>query len=138
MIIPLNDTDSQITNPADVHRIISALLAAEDEAQRDREHFWVFHLDGRSKIKLLELVSIGTLTASLVHPREVFTRAVKNRSAALVIAHNHPSGVAEPSRADVEITEELVHAGKILGIKIMDHVIVADEEHYSFRENQLI
>ena len=123
MIIHLKDSTKIVFSPKSVWEIVKELLASEDEIDRDKEHFWVFHLDVRNRIKLIEQVSLGTLNASLVHPREVFTRAVGERSAQIIIAHNHPSGVAEASEADIKITEKLRDAGKILGIELLDHVI---------------
>jgi DNA repair protein RadC len=82
-----------------------------------------------------ELVSQGTLTASLVHPREVFRPALRESAAALVLVHNHPSGDPTPSREDREITERLMRAGEILGIPVLDHVVVAERGYCSLRES---
>jgi DNA repair protein RadC len=82
-----------------------------------------------------ELVSQGTLTASLVHPREVFRPALRESAAALVLVHNHPSGDPTPSREDREITERLMQAGEILGIPVLDHVVVAERGYCSLRES---
>ncbi|MDO9548668.1 MAG: JAB domain-containing protein [Candidatus Marinimicrobia bacterium] len=81
---------------------------------------------------------IYTLSASLAHPREVFTSAIKNSASSVIIAHNHPSGDAKPSEDDLEITERLVKAGNILGIDVTDHVIVAEGNHFSFKNEGLI
>src|SRR5215207_8347992 len=97
-----------IAKPKDVHGILQALLAAEDDVDRDKEHFWVFLLNTRHRIQVLELVTLGTLNASLVHPREVFTRAVATRCCAILVTHNHPSGETTPSLEDVTITNQLV------------------------------
>jgi len=86
----------------------------------------------------LELVSLGTLNSSLVHPREVFTRAVGERSAQIIIAHNHPSGIAEPSEDDITLTKRLIKAGDLLGIELIDHIIVADHLFISLKEKSLI
>ena len=80
------------------------------------------------------LVSQGTLTASLVHPREVFRAAIRRCAAALVLVHNHPSGDPEPSSEDRQVTERLVRAGEVLGIRVLDHVVVAERGYHSFRE----
>lgn len=97
----------------------------EDIRGSKKEHFVVFYLDSRSQEIKREIISIGILNESLVHPREVFESAIKNNAASIIIAHNHPSGDLEPSQADIDITKKLVNAGKILDIKIVDHVIVA-------------
>lgn len=97
----------------------------EDIRGSKKEHFVVFYLDSRNQEIKREIISIGTLNESLVHPREVFESAIKNNASAIIIAHNHPSGDLDPSEADIEITKKLIHAGKILDIKINSHVIVA-------------
>jgi DNA repair protein RadC len=103
----------------------------EDVRNSKKEHFVVFYLDSRSQEIQKEVISIGTLNESLVHPREVFEPAIKNNTASIILAHNHPSGDTEPSEADVEITKKLVHAGKILDINIVDHVIVTNKSFLS-------
>lgn len=97
----------------------------EDIRGSKREHFVVFYLDSRSQEIKREIISVGTLCESLVHPREVFEGAIKNNAASIIIAHNHPSGDLEPSQEDINITKKLVQAGKILDIRVVDHVIVA-------------
>ncbi len=98
-----------------------------------REHFFVVLLDGRHRVLGQELVSQGTLTASLVHPREVFRPALRRSAAAVVLVHNHPSGDPTPSREDREITERLTRAGEILGVPVLDHVVVAEHGFRSLR-----
>jgi len=95
-----------------------------DIATMDRESFWVLTLDQKHRIRGKHLVSLGTLTASLVHPREVFKVAILESAAAVAFCHNHPSGDATPSREDIELTRRLVQAGMILGIRILDHVVI--------------
>ena len=101
-------------------------------APLDREHFVVLLLDGKNKPIGYNVVSVGTLTASLVHPREVFKTAIMENAAAIVLAHNHPSGDPTPSAEDHAVTQQLVHAGDILGIRVLDHVVISEGEHYSF------
>jgi len=100
----------------------------------DVEQFIVFALDARHRLRARRLISIGTLTASLVHPREVFRFAVREGAAAILLAHNHPSGDPAPSVEDVAVTERLVEVGRLVGIRVIDHVIVAGGGYYSFRE----
>src|SRR5262249_38304182 len=90
----------------------------------DREHFLAFMLDSQNRLRLIHEVSVGTQTATLVHPREVFGPAVREGAAAVVLVHNHPSGDPTPSREDVRLTGQLADAGKLLDIKVHDHVIV--------------
>ena len=91
-------------------------------------------LDGRHRVIRHALISQGTLTASLVHPREVFRPALREPAAAIVLVHNHPSGDPTPSREDVEITQRLVDAGRILGVPVIDHVVVAERGFASLRD----
>jgi DNA repair protein RadC len=107
----------------------------EDIRGSKKEYFVVFYLDSRNQEIKREIVSVGTLNESLVHPREVFEGAIKNSAASIILAHNHPSGDLDPSQADVEITKKLIHAGKILDIKIVDHVIVSISDCKSFLAN---
>lgn len=103
-----------------------------------REHFIVWLLNARHRMLAQELVSIGSLSASIVHPREVFRPAITASAAAIVLAHNHPSGDLEPSRDDIEITRRLVRAGHLLGIPVLDHVILAGERYASMRREGLV
>ena len=135
MVINFTKSDKTINNPKAVFEVLKGYMKAQDKIDRDKEHFFVFHLDVRHKIKLLELVSVGTLTSTMVHPREVFTRAISARSAYIIIAHNHPSGVIEPSTDDIAITNRLQEAGKILDITVLDHIIISSKEFYSFKAN---
>lgn len=138
MIIYLKDSTKIISNPKSIWEITRDLLLAEDKYDQSKEHFWVFHLNVANKINLIELVSLGTLNSSIVHPREVFTRAVGERSAGIIIAHNHPSGNPVPSDADLGITKKLVEAGKILGIEVLDHVIVSLTSYISLKQKGYI
>ncbi|MDO8538289.1 MAG: DNA repair protein RadC [archaeon] len=104
----------------------------------DREHFMVLHLDTRNRITKDEIISIGTLNSSLIHPREVFKSAIKESTNAVILVHNHPSGDAEPSDEDKKITEVLSQAGKLLSIKVLDHVIIGNGTWYSFNEKGVL
>lgn len=138
MIIKISEDKKDVVNPKDIFEILSSVLKKEDEVDQDKEHFWVFHLDVRNRIKVLELVSLGSLNASLVHPREVFTRAVGERSAQVIIAHNHPSGEPTPSEDDIVLTKRLVKAGEILGIELLDHIVFTQSSFTSFKEKSLM
>ncbi len=118
----------EIRGPQDVHQNFHRRLR-----WAKREHFFVLLLDARHRVQREVRVSVGTLTASLVHPREVFREAVRDAAAALVLVHNHPSGDPAPSREDHGVTRRLVEAGRVLGIPIMDHVVVAEQGYYSFQ-----
>ena len=103
-----------------------------------KEHFVIFYLDTRNQEIKREVISVGTLNANLVHPREVFEPAIQNHCAQIIVAHNHPSGDPEPSEEDLLITKRLVEAGKILGIDLLDHIIVARDSYLSFKEKNLL
>jgi DNA repair protein RadC len=100
-----------------------------------KEVFYCLLLDTKNRYLREERVSEGTLTASLVHPREAFRAAVRESASAVIFAHNHPSGDPSPSREDADLTRRLWEAGKILGIRVLDHVIVGDAHHYSFSDS---
>jgi DNA repair protein RadC len=102
----------------------------------EQEVFWTLILDGRARLRRLVSVTTGTLTASLVHPREVFRAAVREAAAGVIVAHNHPSGDPEPSAEDLQVTERLERAGEILGIPLQDHVILGDESFVSLRDRR--
>ncbi len=123
-------TGDAIRGPADVHRHFHARL-------RDAPHerFLVLLLDGRHRVLREVTASQGTLTASLVHPREVFRPALREAAAAVILVHNHPSGDPTPSREDREVTERLVQVGEILGVPVLDHVIVAERGYVSLRQD---
>lgn len=118
-----------IRSPEDVQRHYAPRLCG-----RRRESFHVLMLDGRHRLIAVEEVSVGTLTSSLVHPREVFREAIRIAAAAVLLVHHHPSGDPAPSPEDRAVTDRLAAAGALLGIQVLDHVIVAAEGHYSFRE----
>ena len=103
-----------------------------------KEEFRCVLLDTKNRIIREETVSTGSLTASLVHPRETFKAAVRESAAAVIFVHNHPSGDTKPSQEDILLTKRLVQAGDLLGIRVLDHVIVGDGDHFSFRDNGLI
>jgi DNA repair protein RadC len=100
----------------------------------DKEHFVVLCLNARNQINTIETVSVGTLNASLVHPREVFKAAILQNSASIILAHNHPSDDVTPSREDLELNKRMVDAGEIMGIEVLDHLIVGPERFLSLKE----
>ena len=103
-----------------------------------KEHFAVLYLNARNQLVCKETISIGTLNASLVHPREVFEPAARIFAAQIILAHNHPSGDSTPSEDDLDLTKRMVEAGKILGIEVVDHVIISNLNSFSFKEKKLI
>jgi DNA repair protein RadC len=103
-----------------------------------KERFVVFWLSSANIITGFEIISEGTLNASVVHPREVFRGAIVATSANIIVAHNHPSGNPEPSQEDISLTKKLVEAGKIIEISVFDHIIFAEDTYTSFVERRII
>lgn len=119
-----------ITTPEDV-----VALCAPQLRGVDREHFWTLALNTKNRLLKIVEVSIGSLNASIVHPRELFREAVKLSAASLIVVHNHPSGDPTPSGADIQLTRRIVKAGDVLGIEVLDHVVIGDTgEHASLRD----
>lgn len=128
-----NTYDMNIKNPNDVYELIKDYIGNED-----REHFIILGLNAKSQVNIISTISIGTLTSSLVHPREVFKIAILSNCYKIILAHNHPSGNLTPSTEDLKVTERLKKVGEIIGIEILDHIIVSESKYYSFKENMVI
>ncbi len=124
------ESGDRIEGPASIHRHFHARLR-----DCEQKRFIVLMLDSRHCVLGERLISQGTLTASLVHPREVFRPALRASAAAIVVIHNHPSGDPAPSAEDREVTHRLEQAGRLIGVRVLDHVVVAERGYYSFREN---
>lgn len=103
-----------------------------------QEHLVVLSLDGANRLIAKRLVTIGTLNASLVHPREVYSDPLKDRAASIIVIHNHPSATLEPSDADMQVTQRLKDAGKLLGINLLDHIIITKTGYYSLKNKDLL
>ena len=138
MIIELREQRPQINDSDSVAKVLKSILLAESEIDRDKEHVWVIGVNVRNIVKYIDLVSLGTLNASLVHPREVFRLAVMQGVAFVILAHNHPSGESSPSEEDKSITRRLAEAGQILGIPVLDHIIITTTQHTSFKNQELL
>ena len=119
----------KINSPEDVYR---RLYPAMRESKK--EHFVELCLDTKNQVIREDTISIGSLNANIVHPREVFRTALIESAAHIIVAHNHPSGDPTPSREDIDITKKLVETGKIMGIDVLDHVIIGDCRHFSMKE----
>jgi DNA repair protein RadC len=122
----------EILSAADVWKLCA------DIHNSKKEHFVVFYLDARNRLIERQIVSVGILNASLVHPREVFEPAVALRAAGIIAVHNHPSGSLDPSEHDSAITKRLAESGKIMGIGLLDHIIVSTAGFMSFKEKNLM
>jgi len=121
-----------------IQNVDDVLLLIDDIRDKKQEHFISLTLSGASLLIEKRLVFKGTVNSSFVHPREVFADALTDRAAGIVFVHNHPADDPEPSKADIEITKQLCEAGKLLGIKVIDHIIVTKEDHFSFESAGLL
>ena len=121
----------ELTDPKKVYQLIKSKLK-----DYQKEHFYIIALNSRNHS--VAEVSVGSLNASIVHPREVFAEAIKNNAASVIFVHNHPSGDPEPSEGDLVTTKKLVEAGKILEIEVVDHIIVTSNSFLSFKERKLL
>lgn len=137
-MVILEDRTVIARNPIAIASVLRQWIASLDPIDRAKEHFFVVLLDVRNNSRLIDVVSVGTLSASLVHPREVFVRAIREHAAHVIVAHNHPSGLCDPSDADIEVTKRLKEAGKLLGIELLDHIVVSLDDYYSFCEKGIL
>lgn len=128
----LGNAAAIISCPADT------LAFVQEIRSQDREHFLAIYLNARNQVLRSEVVSIGSLSASIVHPREVFVPAIKHVAASIILAHNHPSGDTTPSKEDIELTRRMVEAGGIMGLDILDHIIVSASDFLSLKERGLM
>ena len=119
----------KIKSPEDISR-----LMMENLRYLNKEKFSSILLNTKHEVLNIEEVSVGSLNASIVHPREVFISAIKKSSSAIILVHNHPSGDPTPSKEDIQITRRLIESGKLLGIQVLDHVIIGDNIYFSMRE----
>lgn len=123
----------KITSPGDIAEIFIPVLR-----DKIKEEFYVVCLNTANKISKVELISVGNLNSSVVHPREVFKVAIENNSANIILLHNHPSGNSEPSNEDIALTRQMVEAGKIINILVFDHIIIAGNKFTSLVEKRII
>ncbi|HHY99575.1 MAG TPA: DNA repair protein RadC [Sedimentibacter sp.] len=123
----------KISSPDD-----AAVIMMEEMRYYQKEYFKIILLDTKNNVKKISEISVGSLSSSIVHPREVFYEAVVNLASSIILVHNHPSGECEPSNEDIVLTNRLDECGKILGIKILDHIIIGDGVYFSFKEEGLL
>jgi DNA repair protein RadC len=122
-----DDGRHPISSPQDACRAAAGIRAAA------KEHFLTLYLDARNVVIHEEIISIGSLNANIVHPREVFKPAIESGAASIILVHNHPSGDVSPSQEDLSLTARLAEAGRLLGIEVLDHVIISHSRFLSFR-----
>ena len=123
----------KISGMDDVIKAVKPMIA-----DQNKEFFIALYLNTKNGIIKQEVVSVGSLNANVVHPREVFRTACMVSALSIIVAHNHPSGDPAPSREDIEITKKLAEAGKMIGIELLDHVILGQNRNYGFKESGML
>lgn len=123
------DFDKNINSPSCAAKILQEYLQ-----NKDREHLVVLVLNTKNKVNAIHTVSIGSLSSAIVHPREVFKPAIIGNGAGIILGHNHPSGDVSPSKEDIDVTNRIFEASNILGIVLLDHIIIGDNQYFSFKE----
>jgi len=132
-LVSFEKYDQKIETPKDIFNLLK-----NDLRDKKKEHFKLLSLNSRSRLISIDDISVGTLTASLAHPREIFLPAIKNSADSIILVHNHPSGDPTPSKDDIKITKRLIKASQFLGIKIWDHLIIGGDKFFSFKEKGLL
>ena len=139
MNVRLNkDQKIKLSKSNDVYNIMQQVLLRENKIGRNKEHFWIICLASNNQILMIELISLGTVSSTLVDPTEVFSFALQKRAVKIMLIHNHPSGDLEPSAADKEITERMMAVGKFIQVPIIDHLIISETEYYSFADEGVL
>ena len=131
--LEVNDTNLPVISDAK-----DAVAQLSDMRDLKKEHLVALYLNAKNQLVHKETISMGTLNANLVHPREVFEPALKYTAAQIIATHNHPSGDPKPSEDDLEVTKRLTEAGKMMGIEVMDHVIISKNSYFSFKEEKIL
>lgn len=132
--------------PAEIQPFVGIQYTSSNQVYQAFQHlasmpietFLVLHLDNKNRMVGMTTCSIGSMTASLVHPRDVFRPAIANLTAGLILIHNHPSGDPSPSQEDIQITSRLCEVGKLIGIRVLDHVVIGQNRYFSFADQGLI
>ncbi len=128
----IKNSNTKITTPNDI------FLELKEFKNKQQEYFLALYLDGANHLIDTKIITIGILNQSLVHPREVFSYAIEQRCASIIVAHNHPSGTLEASHEDINVTKRLKESGKILGIELLDHVIFTNDGFVSLKEEGVL
>ncbi|MHC9087433.1 JAB domain-containing protein [Tenacibaculum sp. IMCC1] len=128
----------KILNSDDIYGIMQKILLRESKIDQNREHFWVIGLANNNRILFIELISLGTINATLVEPMEVFSLALQKRAVKIILCHNHPSGELTPSENDKNLTDRLIQVGIIVNTHVIDHLIISDKSYLSFADVGLL
>ncbi|TXJ28703.1 MAG: DNA repair protein [Chitinophagaceae bacterium] len=126
------DQKIHIQSSADIFQLMQPVLRRSSKLDRDREHLWILCLDASQTVQHLELLGLGTQRAVLIDPKEIYNLALLKRATSIVAIHNHPSGKLRPSQADKTATEKMIAASQFLNIKLLDHLIISDDNYFSF------
>lgn len=127
----------KVLNTQDIFNIMQQVLLREKKIDRNKEHLWIVCLSNNHTILMVELISLGTVNATLVSPMEVFSFALQKQAVKIIMVHNHPSGELQPSPEDNKITEEMMAIGKFLKVPLLDHFIISETGFYSYQESGL-
>ncbi len=133
MTVPLNESQKIIiSSPKIAYELMKDVLAERDDIDKDRENACVIALNNANKVLDIELISMGTQNMTLIDPKEVFCKPLRNRASRIILVHNHPSGNWAPSLSDIDSTDGLMQVGRLVSIPIIDHIILFDDEYFSF------
>jgi len=124
----------KVLNGDDLYGIMQKILLREERIDRDREHFWIVGLANNNRILFIELISLGSVNATIAEPMEVFSLALQKRAVNIILVHNHPSGELKPSESDMDNTDRLIQVGKIVNLPVYDHLIISEKSYMSFRD----
>lgn len=139
MNIKLTQTQKiKVLNTEDLYRVMQGILLRENKIDRDKEHFWLVCLANNDRILMIELISLGSVNATIVEPMDVFSFALQKRVVKLIMVHNHPSGELKPSVNDRDLTDKMMAIGKFVKVPIIDHLIISEKKYYSFMEDGLM
>ena len=122
----------------DIYDIMQRILLRESKIDRNREHFWTVSLDTANRVLNIELISMGSVNATIVEPMEVFSVALQKRAVKVILVHNHPAGTMKASAADLDITDRLIQTGRIVRVPVYDHMIISETTFFSFLDSGLM
>ncbi len=134
MRIQVKSNWKQVISPGYFMEIFNEILSKEDDLDQNKEHIWVAGLSSSQRIQYIDLIHLGTTSSCTAAPKDIFRRAVIKGTSGIIMVHNHPGGDPAPSSYDFDLTKRMIMSGDVLGIKLLDHIIVAEDCFYSFSE----
>lgn len=139
MNVPLsNEEKIKILNGDDLYGIMQRVLLREEKIDRNKEHFWIIGLENNNRMLFIELVSLGSVNATIAEPMEVFSFALQKQAVKIILVHNHPSGELTPSEQDKDQTDRFIQVGIIVNVPVLDHFIISERSYYSFEVSGLL